>query len=182
MSRLFTSDVQSTGASASAVVLPMHIQGWFPLGFTDLISLQSKGLSRVFSRTAIWKHQFFTQPSFWSSPHICTWLEDVFTLWESHAPLSPIKRLPTLSSSPRNALSAHSLHSCLTLCDLMNCSPPDSLVHGILQARILQWGAIPSSRGASWPRNWTSISCICRWILYPLSHLGNPWNPLPTEK
>ena len=51
-----------------------NIQGWFPLGFTGLISLLSKGLSRVFS-TTVWKHQFFSaQPSLWSSSHICTWL------------------------------------------------------------------------------------------------------------
>ena len=50
---------QSVGASASASVLPMNIQGWFPLGLTGLISLQSKGLSRVFSNTTVQKHQFF---------------------------------------------------------------------------------------------------------------------------
>ena len=52
MSQFFPSGGQSIGASASASVLPMNIQGWFPLGLTDLISLQSKGLSRVFSSTA----------------------------------------------------------------------------------------------------------------------------------
>ena len=63
------------GASASASVLLMYIQDWFPLGLTGLISLQSKGLSRVFSCTTIWKHQFFsTQPSLWSNSHIHTWL------------------------------------------------------------------------------------------------------------
>ena len=56
MSQLFTSGGQSFGASAS--VLPMHIQDWFPLGLTGLISLQSKGLSRVFSNTTVWKPQF----------------------------------------------------------------------------------------------------------------------------
>ena len=56
-------DGQSIRASASASVLPMHIQVWFPLGLTGLISLQSKGLSRVFSSTTVWRHQFFdTQP------------------------------------------------------------------------------------------------------------------------
>ena len=56
-------DGQSIRASASASVLPMHIQDWFPLGLTSLISLQSKGLSRVFSSTTVWRHQFFdTQP------------------------------------------------------------------------------------------------------------------------
>ena len=56
---VFTSGGQSTGASATASVLPMNIQDWFPLGFTNLISLLSKGLSRIFSST-IWKHQLFS--------------------------------------------------------------------------------------------------------------------------
>ena len=56
MSQLFTSGGQSIGVSASASVLPMHVQGWFPLGLTDLISLQSKGLSRLFSSMTVWKH------------------------------------------------------------------------------------------------------------------------------
>ena len=64
VSQLITSDGQSIRASASASVLPMNIQGWFPLGLIGLISLQSKGLSRGFSSTTIQKHQFFsTQPS-----------------------------------------------------------------------------------------------------------------------
>ena len=63
MSQLFASGGQSIGASASASVLPVNSQGWFLLGLTGLISLQSKGLSRVFSNTTIQKHQFFgTQP------------------------------------------------------------------------------------------------------------------------
>ena len=59
MSQFFTSGGQSTGASVSASVLPMNIQCWFPLGLTGWISLQSKGLSRVFSNTTVQKHQFF---------------------------------------------------------------------------------------------------------------------------
>ena len=59
MSLLFTSGGQSIGASTSASVHPMHIQGWFPLGLTGLISFLSKGLSRVFSNTTVQKHQFF---------------------------------------------------------------------------------------------------------------------------
>ena len=59
MSLLFKSSGQSLGASVSASVLPVNIQGWFPLGLTGLISLQSKGLSRVFSNTTVQKHQFF---------------------------------------------------------------------------------------------------------------------------
>ena len=68
MSRLFVSGGQSTGASASASVLPMTIQGWFHLGLTGLISLLSKGLSRVCSSTTV--HQFFSaQPSLCSNYH-----------------------------------------------------------------------------------------------------------------
>ena len=70
---LFASGGPSTGASAS--VLPMNIQSWLPLGLTDLISVQSKGLSRLFSSTTFRKHQLFaTQPSLWSNTHIHTWL------------------------------------------------------------------------------------------------------------
>ena len=59
MNHFFTSSGQSIGVSASASVLPMNSQDWFPLGWTDWISLQSKGLSRVFSNTTVQKHQFF---------------------------------------------------------------------------------------------------------------------------
>ena len=75
MSQLFASGGQSIGASASASVLPMNIQDWSPLGLTGWILSQSKGLSRIFSRTIVWKHQFFsTQLSLWSNSHIHTWL------------------------------------------------------------------------------------------------------------
>ena len=72
---LFTSGGHNIGASVSALVLPMNIQDWFPLGLTGLIALQSKGLSRVLSNTTVQKHQFFSaQCSLWSSSHIHTWL------------------------------------------------------------------------------------------------------------
>ena len=75
---VFSSDLalysQSIAASALASVFPMNIQGWFPLGLTDLISLLSKGFSRVFSST-IQKHQLFgAQPPSWYNSHIHTWL------------------------------------------------------------------------------------------------------------
>ena len=74
MSQLFTSGGLSIGASASASVLPMNIQDWIPLGWTGWISLQSKGLSRVFSSTTVQKHQFFgAQPCLLSNSHIHTW-------------------------------------------------------------------------------------------------------------
>ena len=75
MSQLFASGGQSIGVSASASVLPMNIQGCFPLGLTGLISLPSKGLSTVFCNTTVQKHQFFSaQLSLWSNSHIHAWL------------------------------------------------------------------------------------------------------------
>ena len=74
MSQLFTWGGQSIGVSASASFLPMNTQDWSPLGWTAWISLQSKGLSRVFSNTTVQKHQFFgTQLSSQSNSHIHTW-------------------------------------------------------------------------------------------------------------
>ena len=78
MNRLFTSGGQSIGASASV----LNIQDWFLLGLNGLISLQSKGLSRVFSSIIIWKHQFLSvQPSWWSNSHIHTELLEKPWLW-----------------------------------------------------------------------------------------------------
>ena len=75
MSQLFASGAQSTGVSASALVLPMNIQDWFPLGWTGWISLQSKGHSRVFSNTTVQKHQFLgTQLSYSFFDFIFPWL------------------------------------------------------------------------------------------------------------
>ena len=75
MSQLIASGGQSIGASASTPVLPMNIQDWFPLRLIGLISLLSKGLSRVFSNTTVHKYQFFgAQPSLWSNSHLHTWL------------------------------------------------------------------------------------------------------------
>ena len=74
MNQLFASGGQSIGASASASVLAKSTQGWFPLRLTVLISLLPKGLSRVFSSTAVWMHQFLSVlPSLLSSSHVCTW-------------------------------------------------------------------------------------------------------------
>ena len=77
MSQLFTWGGQSTGVSASASVLPMNTQDSSPLGWTGWISLQSKGLSRVFSNTTVQKYQFFgTQLSSQSNSHIHTWPQE----------------------------------------------------------------------------------------------------------
>ena len=82
MCQFFASGDQSIGVSASASVLPMNIQDWFPLRLTGLISLLSKGLSRVSSNTAVQNHPFFSaQLSLWSSSHIHTWLLEKPYLW-----------------------------------------------------------------------------------------------------
>ena len=80
ISLLFASGGQSIETSASASVLPMKIQDWFPLGLTDLISLQSKGLSKVFSSTTVQKHQYFSaQLSLWST------LTSIHDYWKNHS-------------------------------------------------------------------------------------------------
>ena len=82
MSRLLASGGQSIGASASASVLPMNIQDWFPLGWTGWISLQSKGLSRVLSNSTIQRHQLFNaQLSLQSNSYIHTWLLEKPEFW-----------------------------------------------------------------------------------------------------
>ena len=84
MSQFFASHGQSIGVSASASVLPMNTQDWFPLGWTGWISLQSKGLSRVFSSTTVQKHQFFVL-SFLYSPTLTSIMTTgktiAFTRW-----------------------------------------------------------------------------------------------------
>ena len=85
MSQFFASGGQSIGVSASASVLPMNTQDWSPLGWTSWISLQSKGLSRVFSNTAVQKHQLFTQlygPTL-TSIHVSTGKTIAF--WKNHS-------------------------------------------------------------------------------------------------
>ena len=108
MSQHFTSGDQSTGASASTSVLPMNTEGWFLLGWTGLIFLQSKGCSRVFSSTTIRKHQFFgAQPSLWSNSHILTVFSMVMYGRESWTIYTLIKRITNnklLSSTGNSTL------------------------------------------------------------------------------
>ena len=80
MSWVLASGGQSTGASASAVVLPVNIRGWFPLGLTGLISVQSKGLSRVFTNTTIQKHQFLVLSLLYDPT-----LLSVHDYWKNHS-------------------------------------------------------------------------------------------------
>ena len=158
MSQFFASGGQSIGASASASVLPMNIQGWFPLGWSGWISLQSKGLSRVFSSTTVWKHRFFgVQPSLWSSSHTSTWpLEKTIALTTQTFVSKVISLLFNMLS--RFVIACLHAQSCQTLCGPLNCSQPGSSVHGIFQARLLEWVAISYSRKFSWSRDQTHES------------------------
>ena len=97
----------------------------------------------------------------------------------------PIQSLQSIDQSPLcytvgPCMCAKSLRSCPTFHDSVDCSPPDSSVHGILQARILKWVAMPSSRGSAWPRDQTHVSwfsCIGRRVLYHWCHLGGSPHP-----
>ena len=80
MNQFFASGGQSIGVSTSASVLPRNIQDWFPLRLTSLISLLSKGLSRVFSSTTVQKHQFFGAQS-----SLCPILTSVHGYWKNHS-------------------------------------------------------------------------------------------------
>ena len=83
VNQFFVSGGQSIGTSASASVLPMNIQDWFPLGLKSWISLQSKGISRVFYNMTVQKHEVLgAQPSLWSNSHILTWLLEKPYLWQ----------------------------------------------------------------------------------------------------
>ena len=146
MSQYFASDVQSIWALMNEWVLPMNIQSWFPLGLTSLISLQSKGLSRVFPSITIQKHQFFdAQPSLWPHSHNSTWLLGKPEFWLYKPFFGKVMSLlfnmlstfviPFLPRSMSNA------------CDPVDCSLSGSSVHGISQARILKWVAVSCSRG-----------------------------------
>ena len=119
MGQLFTSSGQSIGASASASVLAINIQDWFPLGLTGWISLQSKELSKESSSTPQFKSINSLVFSFLCSP----------TLTFIHAAVAAAK----------------SLQLWLTLCDPIDGSPPGSPIPGILQARTLEWVAIAFS-------------------------------------
>ena len=160
MRQLFASGVQSIGASASASVLPVNIQDWFPLGLTGLISFQSKGLSRVFSHITVQKHQFFSaQPFLWSYSHIHTWVSSLSCVRLFVTPWTVTYQAPpSMGFSKQEFWSGVPFPSpihesevtelCPTLSDPMDCSLSGSSIHGILQAlRVLEWGAIAFSVG-----------------------------------
>ena len=139
MSWLFASGSQRIGASASVSVPPTNTQGWFPLGLTGWISLQSKGLSRVFSSSTIQKHQFFSaQPSLWSNSHDY-WKNYSFDFmdlcWQNQQPGRPIT-VPQFHLALWRIYSQFSsvAQSCPTLCDPMNHGTPGlPVLHHLLE-------------------------------------------------
>ena len=125
MSQFFAPAGQSIGVSASTSVFPMNIQDWSPLGWTGWISLQSKGLSRVFSNTTcIYIHIYI---------YTHTYIINIYTCYLCAA-----------------AAAAKSHQSCPTLCDPVDGSPPGSPIHRILQARSLECIAISFSNTWKW--------------------------------
>ena len=162
--------------SASTSVPPVNTQNWSPLRWTGWISLQSKGLSRVFSNTTVQKHQFFcAQLSLKSNSQGC----EIF--------VPQLQPSGVKTWSPNHWLFCLVIKSyplCPALCDPMNGNPPGFSVHGISQARILEWVAISFSRRFSPPKDQTQVPCIDKWILYsratwspktkPLDHQGIP--------
>ena len=131
MRRFFTSGGPSIGVSASASVLPMNIQDWSPLGWAGWISLQSKGLSRVFSNTTVQKHQFFgAQPYLWPNSHIYPYMTTgkaiALTIWTFVGKgmsllFNMLSRLWINFSSVSQ--------SCPTLCNPMDCNMSGFPVH-----------------------------------------------------
>ena len=165
MSQLFISGGQSTEASASASVLPMNIQGWFPLGLTGLISLLSKRLSRLFFSTTLQKHQFFsTQPSLWSNSHIHTWLLEkttALTRWTFLVDQT-VKNLPAMQETWVLSLVWE------------DALEEDMATH----PSILAW-RIPMDRGA-WRATVYGVSKSQTWLIYlhRLHLCGFPIKPL----
>ena len=117
-----------------------------------------------------------------SASPLCSFFANLSTLHWGFPSGSAVKNLPAVletACSAEACMRAKSLQSCLTLCDPMDHRLPGSSVHGTLQAWILEWVVMSSSRGSSWPRDWTSISyisCIGRWVLYHQCHQGSPCN------
>ena len=128
--------------------------GLISLEWTVWISLQSKGLSRVFSNTTVQKHKL---TKIKHKEQILKVAREKQQITQKGIPMRITADLSTESEVAQ---------SCPTLCNPIDCSPPGSSVHGISQARILKWVAISFSGGSSQPRDRSCISCIGRWILY----------------
>ena len=196
VSQLFASGGQSIGASTSASVLPMNIQGWFPLGWTGLISLQSKGHARVFSSTTVQKDQFFGSQNrcsvsnlFWNCSPKCPDASQTFrhfplpSKWNSNflagCP-SPrfIWKVLTPNLSPDSILPgfAHA-QSCPTLCNPMDCDHQAPLSMGSPRQECWNGLPFPSLEDLPNPGIEPTSPALADGSL-PLSHQGSPLSSL----
>ena len=104
-------------------------------------------------------------------------LQFCFVLFfKSFSPLGTVACALTGRKDSYHIMCYAQLFRCSTLCNPTDCNLPGSSLHGVFQAKILEWVAIAYYRGSSWPRDWTGISCVScigRWILYHQHHLGN---------
>ena len=124
----------------------------YPLGWSCYPTISSKGSVKLYPNSFLW-HLETLQP--WRGCHSDLWQKrenSVFSL-----PIEVSGMLPTIQLS---SCCCSVTKLCLTLCDLVGCSPPGSSVSGISQARILEWVAVSFSRGSSPPRDQTHVSCI----------------------
>ena len=147
----FCRDGQSTRASASVSVLPVNIHVWFPLGLIGLISWQSKGLSSVFSNTTVRKHPFFGTQLLYSPR-----LTSIHDYWENHS--FDYMDLYWQSDVSSACMLSHSVMSDSETPWTAARQAPLSI--GILQARILEWVAMPWSNRSSQPMDQTQVSHI----------------------
>ena len=173
MSQFFTSGGQSIGVSVLASVLPMNNQGWFPLGLTGLISLQSKGLLSLLqhrnSNASIFCREQDGGGVGGRGVHLSPWIHQECTFRHRSACRAPAKSGQEYLTSGKEYMLcyAKSLQSCPTLCDPIDSSPPGSTVPGILQAKILEWVAISFSN--AWKRK-VKVKSLSRVRL-----LATPW-------
>ena len=146
---------------------------WYLLRFTLCFSMWN-----IFVNGALAPTQHFTKRDLYGYVCICTKVNNVYAYFYE---VSSLGIIPTPRLYDTNCWKILKIYCmcvraqlCLTHCNPMDCSPWGSSVHGISQARLLEQVAISYYRGSSWPRDWTCVSCIGRWILLPLSHQGSP--------
>ena len=184
--------------SSLFLVLPilLHLP---PTNFHRVTSVEFSALSHLIDHaTPVFRTFHQLAISIWRKPkssqlltsHLCLLTLTAATSLKTSTTLSPVLPTSVISSlllwpikgnSLPVCMCSKSLQSCPTLSNSVHCSPPSSSVHGIFQARILGWGAMPFSRGSSWPRDRTHIShisCIGRRVLY---HCAT-WEACPTSK
>ena len=131
-----------------------------------------------FSRAPSAQQQVSPQSPWQTSSHYSWLILKLVVIGKLSAPVQMLWVMTLTDTSVSSICVCLVTQSCLTLCDPLDCSPPGSSVHGIFQAKMLEWVAISCSRGSCWPRGWTRIYCVSdtgRQILDHLWHLGNPY-------